>query len=296
MEAYIYNADIYCKECAMQIMFDLLAEALTKAGAKDARRDMVWDGEAYRVSLPPEETGVIDHFITPSEGNIQNYVPCSGFTVSTETGIDGDFEPVNHTLMIYPPDDERDYDSGEWPKGPYDQDRDEADSPQNCGSGEACASAFSNGVAPTSIFGDSPELRPIMAGVFLENALTSAGYSYLKLILDEHGADLRPAVKEWADFYGFTYHYNAFTSPHDWLDAYISDLQIKAQYAETLATLTRTLASLLDGDRIQDMFQSEMENDGYFKKSGWYSEEMPDPEDSGRNYRAGYEHAAGYPD
>lgn len=32
----------------------------------------------------------------------------------------------------------------------------------------------------------------------------------------------------------------------------------------------------LDGDTIQDAFQTEMDDDGYFKETGWYSPEMSD--------------------
>jgi hypothetical protein len=31
---------------------------------------------------------------------------------------------------------------------------------------------------------------------------------------------------------------------------------------------------MVDSDQVQDAFQDEMEADGYFKKQGWYSNEM----------------------
>lgn len=265
MNAYIFRADLYCEECARQIMFDLLADALTKAGAKQARQDLVFDGEAYVISLPPEEISVIDHFITP-DGDIPNYLPCSGFTVSTETEMDSEENPVNHTLYLYPPEDEMAYDSGEWPKGPYDQDYNEADGPQNCGSGEACVHSFENG--------DSK----IKAGVFLENTLTSDGYSYLQEILNEHGPNLPPAAKEWAEYYSFTYHKQQWSHPREWLDEKLMDLSPATDShnfsRSGLWEYASAMASTLDGDQIQDLFESDMDDDGYFKKAGWYSDEM----------------------
>jgi len=37
--------------------------------------------------------------------------------------------------------------------------------------------------------------------------------------------------------------------------------------------MARELARELDGDQIQDLYQSDMESDDFFKESGWYSPE-----------------------
>jgi hypothetical protein len=43
-----------------------------------------------------------------------------------------------------------------------------------------------------------------------------------------------------------------------------------------LVTVARELARALDADAIQDLYQSDMDVDDYFKESGWYSSEMYD--------------------
>jgi len=50
-------------------------------------------------------------------------------------------------------------------------------------------------------------------------------------------------------------------SPHDWLGDYIDH----SQTPEEIRYIACTLASVLDSDQIQDLFQSEMSDDGYFK-------------------------------
>lgn len=77
------------------------------------------------------------------------------------------------------PDDDSSYDSGEFPKGPY-YDGGESDSPDHC---DGCKT-------------------------FLDNALTSDGYRYVKERLDARGADLSDhmVLREWADAYDFKWH------------------------------------------------------------------------------------------
>lgn len=48
--------------------------------------------------------------------------------------------------------------------------------------------------------------------------------------------------------------------PLDWLNAQIDDCESLAN----LKGLARALAGQLDGDQIQDLFQAEMDRDGYF--------------------------------
>ena len=50
-----------------------------------------------------------------------------------------------------------------------------------------------------------------------------------------------------------------WSHPLEWLQEWIRD----AEEIE-LRTLARQLAELLDADQIQDLFQSEMSDDGYF--------------------------------
>lgn len=152
------------------------------------------------------------------------------------------------------PEDERSYDSGDFPKY-YDAENEESDSPDNCASGD-CA-------------GDR--------GTFLQNQLTSDGYKYLKSMLDEDEPNLPPAVQEWADYYSFKYHDNPYNSPVEWL---LSVLEYHAKqigettHSSALLSIAQELARNMDSDKIQDLFQSDMEEDDYFKKSGWYSSEM----------------------
>lgn len=147
------------------------------------------------------------------------------------------------------PGDETTFDSDDYPKR-YDPEMEEADSPQNCASGN-CAGFH---------------------GVFLENQLTQEGYRNLKSMLDEHGAILPEHAKEWAEYYNFTYHANPWERAHDWLMDVISNHA--AESKAELVSLARDMATALDSDQIQDLFQSDMDDDGYFKPAGWYSDEM----------------------
>jgi|SRR5208282_5912783 len=133
------------------------------------------------------------------------------------------------------PEDETSYDSDVWPKGPYEDQ--ESDSPEHCAG----------------------------CGLFLENPLTQAGYRYVQEKLNEYGAKLPDVAQEWADFYGFEYEpggASKFATAHEWLAS------------KDICTYLRSLLDQIDGDTIQDTFQNEMDEDGFFKKAGWYSVEM----------------------
>ncbi len=158
--------------------------------------------------------------------------------------IKADIAREHPELVPDDPEDESSFDSDQYPKQ-YDATNEESDSPQNCTSGN-CAD-MANGQN---------------YGTFLENQLTSEGYKYLKGMLDGHGATLPQFAQEWADYYQFAYHANEWADAHEWLASKSTD-----QYL--LAVIDK-----LDGDDIQDIFQNEMDEDGYFKTAGWYSEEM----------------------
>ena len=143
-------------------------------------------------------------------------------------------------------EDESSFDSDEYPKY-YDAENEESDGPQNCADGRC--GGFNNGHG---------------YGTFLENQLTSEGYKYLKGMLDGHGATLPEFAREWAEYYQFEYHSNEYATAHEWLASKTSDQYLMA------------IIDKLDGDTIQDAFQNEMADDGYFRESGWYSPEMED--------------------
>lgn len=116
MDAYIYNADIYCEQCGERIKARLDAEGHT---------------------------------------------------------------PKN-------PDDERTFDSSEYPKGPFSDGGGEADTPQHCGEGEKCLNAL--------VLSDGTKV-----GCMLENDLTQAGAEYVKEYLrDDPDSEV---VQLWANFY-----------------------------------------------------------------------------------------------
>lgn len=150
------------------------------------------------------------------------------------------------------PGDESSFDSGEFPKY-YDAENEESDCPENCADGK-CGGDY---------------------GTFLNNQLTAEGYKYLKSMLDAHGETLPDYAKEWADAYSFTYYKNEWATAHEWLDSHIDSLTFGISGpVGNLASLAKELATKLDGDQIQDLFQSEMDDDDFFKESGWYSDEM----------------------
>ncbi len=86
-------------------------------------------------------------------------------------------------------DDERTYDSGEFPKGPFD-DEAESDSPQHCASGEDC-------LDPT-IIADNNNGEDHVVGHFFENNLTTTGVEYLK---DMHKNQRSEITEYWVDYY-----------------------------------------------------------------------------------------------
>ena len=161
-------------------------------------------------------------------------------------------------------EDESSFDSDEYPKH-YDAENEESDGPENCADGKC--GGFANGHA---------------YGTFLKNQLTQEGYRYLKGMLDGHGATLPEFAKEWADFYQFEYHEQEYPSAHDWLDCKLSAIAHDIPSGRwdgkvtELVSIAKELSLKLDGDQIQELFQSDMEDDGYFKEAGWYSSEMED--------------------
>jgi len=82
------------------------------------------------------------------------------------------------------PDDERSYDSDEFPKGPYYDGGGEADCPQHCGSGEDCCNAIK-----------LPSGRKI--GAWLENDLTIEGIKYVHEAIQEGG----DVAELWSEYY-----------------------------------------------------------------------------------------------
>lgn len=80
--------------------------------------------------------------------------------------------------------DERTFDSDEYPKGPYDNGGGESDGPQHCGSHDEC-------LDPTIIDGQK-------CGHFLENPLTTHGVEYL---LEQHMQNTTAVTEFWMEFY-----------------------------------------------------------------------------------------------
>lgn len=69
------------------------------------------------------------------------------------------------------PDDQCSYDSGDYPKGPYDASQEESDTPQHCAE----------------------------CGVFLKNPLTRAGVRYVAEMIRDNPDG--PCTKEWTTYY-----------------------------------------------------------------------------------------------
>ena len=82
------------------------------------------------------------------------------------------------------PNDERSYDSDEFPKGPYCDGGGEADCPQHCGAGPQCVNAIE--------LNDGHKV-----GAWLENELTSDGVEYVCEAIREGGE----VAELWADYY-----------------------------------------------------------------------------------------------
>ena len=92
------------------------------------------------------------------------------------------FAPAN-------PDDERSYNSDEFPKGPYCDGGGEADYPQHCGAGPGCINAI-----------ELPEGFPhtiTKIGAWLENELTTDGVYYVREAIQAGGK----IAELWAEFY-----------------------------------------------------------------------------------------------
>jgi hypothetical protein len=181
--------------------------------------------------------------------------------------IKADIAREHPAIVPRDPDDEHTFDSNDYPKH-YDPESEESDSPENCVSGSTCLSNIGAGY-----------------GVFLENQLTQEGYRYLKTMLDEHGEVLPPHAAEWANHYCFSFHRNPYAHANDWLlqtiaghAAEIQDRDGGNNHASALVSLANELARNLDGDTIQDLFQSDMDDDEYFRGTGWYSDEMDETE------------------
>ena len=81
------------------------------------------------------------------------------------------------------PNNERTFDSDQYPKGPYPDGGGESDSPQHCGSGAYCANFYILGW--------------IKVGVFLENKLTNDGVNYVKDAISKGG----PVADFWREKY-----------------------------------------------------------------------------------------------
>lgn len=161
------------------------------------------------------------------------------------------------------PSDESSYDSGEWPKE-FDPD-DLADGPKNCADGRCGGLAWVGGK-------DAGVAASVGYGKFLENALTEKGYAYVQKMLNEHGSVLPEFAQEWADYYGFTWHDQPWSSPIEWLTDKISELW-PLDGEQGLWNIIESLLRMVSSDQIQDEFQEEMQDSGYFKKPGWYRED-----------------------
>lgn len=156
-------------------------------------------------------------------------------------------------------DDQYTYDSGDYPK--HCEDDDEADTPQHCAD----------------------------CGEFLKNQLTEEGYEYVEQALndfavmpkstEEFAAMGRANLKEWADHYGFKYEENQWESAHQWAECHIQYLMgsvvdeggigCDGNALAKLVYMARAFLRKLDADDIQDEYQNEMEEDGFFVKPGW---------------------------
>lgn len=128
MDAFIYQADLWCADCGRAIRERLDSE--------------------YSANVPDKTTG-------------KEYNPPTWDTPETE------------------------YDSDEYPKGPYSDGGGESDCPQHCASGADCLNALE--------LADGHKV-----GCWLENPLTSEGARYVK----ETVADGRGCVTHlWAKWY-----------------------------------------------------------------------------------------------
>jgi hypothetical protein len=183
--------------------------------------------------------------------------------------IKADIERCHPEQVPEDKSDDSTWDSDEWPKE-FD-DEQATDGPVNCAAGYKC------GVWWVGL----EEQRGY--GLFINTPLTAEGYRYLKKMLNTHGKRLPDYAKEWAKAYGFEYVENRWEGegPLDWLMEKIVLRSVQTHdsdgghvHSTWMLEMARTLAMEWSVDRIQDQFQVEMEEDGYFRKTGWYSEEM----------------------
>lgn len=150
---------------------------------------------------------------------------------------------------------------------PQEVDPDEEwDGVQNCASGECGGQEYLAAKDP------GPGAF-VQWGTHLELPLSAEGYKSLQGMLNGHGRNLPEFAKEWAEHYGFTWHENPWGSALEWLEDCLKRLWPVGDH-EALWQIVSTLVRLVDSDTIQDEFQPDMEEDGYFKKQGWYSSEM----------------------
>lgn len=101
-EAYIYNADIYCSECAIEI-----TERLNKVFREQAEAEVDVELEGLEARL--------------------------GIDLSDSPKMRDRLIAKRSKVLTPDTQDESTYDSGEYPKGPYGDGGGESDSPQHCG-------------------------------------------------------------------------------------------------------------------------------------------------------------------
>ena len=94
------------------------------------------------------------------------------------------------------PDQFETYESDDFPKGPFNRQMSESDSPNHCGAGGDCLNAVEHHHGS----------RAVRVGVFMENPLTDVGMAYVRqsvheLYCTKTFSGLSGVVNEWADFY-----------------------------------------------------------------------------------------------
>jgi len=154
-------------------------------------------------------------------------------------------------------------DSEEWPQ--------ELEGGELCDVVHNCASGDCGGQVWISTADPGPGAL-VSYGRHLELPLSEDGYKHLQKLLNSHGRNLPEFAKQWAEFYGFTWHENPWGGPLEWLEDVLKRLW-PSGYHEELWTVVSGLVRRVDADGIQAEFQEYMKEDGYFKKQGWYSEE-----------------------
>jgi ribosomal protein L37AE/L43A len=178
VDAYIYNADIYCEQCGEEIRERILNERSLEQ-CPTCKQDLC------HIEIDGEDVfGCVKCQKEISRGDA--YIP---FDINDESSFDSD----------------------EFPKGPYGDGGGESDSPQHCGSGEACI----NGIDLES---DPSNGAVIRVGCFLENDLTTDGVNYLNEMILEHkrnGRGNEEVLKLWYDYYGQFYELEPLEEEED---------------------------------------------------------------------------------